>query len=62
MPLDFEVVFSTSVITQIKFIGGGWVGWGGWDGVGVGGGGRWGAVGRVKQTFKLKGQCFAISK
>ena len=30
------------------------LGWGGGDG--------WGAVGRVKQPFKLKGQCFAISK
>ena len=35
---------------------------GGWEGGGVGGGGRWGAVGEIKQTFKLKGQCFAISK
>ena len=34
---------------------------GGWEGGGVGGGGGWGAVGGVKQTFKLKGQWFAIS-
>ena len=27
----------------------------GWKGGWVGGGGRWGAIGRVKQTFKLKG-------
>ena len=54
MPLVF---FSTSVITRIKSIGAG-----GWEGGGVGGGGGWGAVGGVKQTFKLKGQCFAISK
>ena len=31
-------------------------------GGGVGGGGGWGVVGEVKQTLKLKGQCFAISK
>ena len=55
MPLVFEVVFSTSVITRIESIGGGRVGVG-W------GGGEWGAVGGVKQTFKLKGQRFAISK
>ena len=36
MPLVFEVVFSTSVITRIESIGGGRVG-GGW-------GGRWGRV------------------
>ena len=47
MPL----VFSTSVITR-EGVGGGGVG----DGVG------WGAVGGVKQIFKPKGQCFAISK
>ena len=41
---------------------GGWEGVGGWEGGGVGGGGGWGALGGVKQTFKLKGQCFAISK
>ena len=51
MPLVFEVVFSTSVITRIESIGGG-----------VGDVGGWGAVGWVKQTFKLKGQKFAISK
>ena len=33
-----------------------------WKGHGVGGGGGWGAVGGLKQTFKQKGQCFAISK
>ena len=34
MPLVFEVVFSTSAITQIESIGGGRVegGWGGWWG------------------------------
>ena len=36
------------------------MGW--WEGGGVGGGGGWGAVGGVKQTLKLKGQRFAISK
>ena len=49
------MVFSTAVITRIESIGGGQVG-------GGGGGGVWGAVGGVKQTFKLKGQCFVISK
>ena len=29
---------------------------------GVGGGGRWGAEGRVKHPFGLKGQCCAFSK
>ena len=52
MPLVFEVAFSTSVITRIESIGGGR----------VGSGGGWGAVGGVKQIFKLKGQKFAISK
>ena len=51
------MVFSTSVITRIESIKGGQVGGGG-----VGGGGGWGAVGGVKQTFKLKGQWYAISK
>ena len=57
MPLVFEVVFSTAVITRIESIGGGQVGGGG-----VGDGGGRGAVVGVKQTYKLKGQCFAISK
>ena len=50
MPLVFEVVFSTAVISRIGSIGGGRVG------------GGWGALSGLKQTFKLKGQCFAISK
>ena len=55
MPLVFEVVFfnfcnNTDSVYR------------GWEGGGVGGGGGWGAVGGVKQTFKLIGQCFAISK
>ena len=50
MPLVFEVVFSTSVITWIESIGSEKFG------------GGWGALGGLKQTFKLKGQCFAISK
>ena len=33
-----------------------------WEGDGVGGGDGWEAVGGVKQSFKLKGQCCAISK
>ena len=31
-----------------------------WEGGGVGGGGGWGAVGGLKQTFKHKWQCCAI--
>ena len=53
----FEVVFSMAVISWIESVGGEQVGGGG-----VGGGGRWGAVGGLKQAFKLKGQHFAISK
>ena len=30
---------------------------GGWEGDGVGGGGRWGAVGGLKHPFGLKEQC-----
>ena len=52
MPLVFEVAFSMGVISQIESIGSGQ----------VGGGGRWGAVGGLKQTFKHKWQCFAISR
>ena len=49
MPLVFEVVFSTAVISLIESIGGGWVGGGG-----VGGGGGWKAVGGLKQALKHK--------
>ena len=55
MPLVFEVDFSTSVITRIESIGGGWVG-------GEGGERRWGAVGGLKQALKQKWQCCAISR
>ena len=45
MPLVFEAVFSTTVISRIESIAVGQVGGGE-----VGVGGSWGAVGRVKQT------------
>ena len=51
------MVFSTSVITRIESIGGGWMGGGE-----VGDKGGWGAVGGLKQTFKHKWQCCAISR
>ena len=58
MPLVFEVVFFNFCNnTDRVYIGGAGAG-----GSGVGGGGGWGAVGRVKQTFKCKEQCLAISK
>ena len=57
MPQIFEVVFLTAVISRIESEGGGWVG-----GVCMGGGGGWGAIGRLKQTFKHKWQCCAISR
>ena len=51
MLLVFQIVFSAPVILQIESIGGG-----------VGGGGGWGAEGRVKHQFGLKEQCCAFSK
>ena len=54
MPLVFEVVFSTAVISLIESMGGG-----GQVGRGQGG---WGAVGGLKQALKHKWQCSAISR
>ena len=50
MLLVFEIVFSVPVISRIEYGGG----------VGVGGG--WGALGRLKHPFGLKEQCCAFSK
>ena len=54
MPQVCGVVFSMSVITRIESIGGGRGG--------VDGGGSWGVVDGLKQTFKQKWQCCAISR
>ena len=48
----FDGFFSAPVISRIDSIGGGR----------VGGGGGWGAKGRVKHPFGLKEQCCAFSK
>ena len=53
MPLVFEVVFSTAVITRIESIGGGQVGGGG-----VGDGGGRGAVVRGKANIQTQRAVF----
>ena len=57
MPQVFEIVFLMTVISLIKSVGVRRVRRGGVDD-----GGRWGAVGRLKQALKHKWQCCAISR